>query len=188
MSQRTKQIFIGIGIAILVLAGWFYSTRNGLITLEETISASWAQVENQLQRRYDLIPNLVNTVKGYASHEKEIFENIAEARSKLAGAGTISEKIAASQTMESALSRLLMIVENYPNLKANESFIRLMDELAGTENRIAVERRRYNENVRLYNRSIRIMPKSIVAKLSGFEKKDYFQVAEKAKEVPNVEF
>lgn len=156
--------------------------------MEEDISGNWAQVENQLQRRYDLIPNLVNTVKGYAAQEKEIFTNIAEARSKLAGSGSQKETIAASGQMESALSRLLVVVENYPNLKSDANFRQLQDELAGSENRLSTERRRFNESVKVYNRSIRLFPKSLVAGLFGFDKKDYFEIDQGARNVPKVEF
>jgi len=190
MNQSKKmplwQIILIVFIVGLIF--WYFGTRNSLVTLQETVTSSWAQVENQMQRRMDLIPNLVNTVKGYAKHEKTLFTDIANARAKLSGANTINDKIKAYNGIESALSRLLMIVENYPQLKANESFNRLMDELAGTENRIAVERKRYNENVRLFNQKIRMFPTSIVAKMANFTKIDYFQMNEKAKEVPAVSF
>jgi len=183
-----KNVLIGIGVVLLAGIVWYFSTKNSLITLQESTDAAWAQVENQLQRRYDLIPNLVNTVKGYASHEKDVFTGIAEARSRLAGARSVTEKIAASRGIESALSRLLVITENYPQLKADRNFTALMDELAGSENRIAQERRRYNENVQLFNQKIRMMPTSFVAKMAGFTKMDYFQMNEKAKEAPQVKF
>ncbi len=183
-----QYILIAIVVILLGLVFWYFGTRNYLITLQETTLASWAQVENQLQRRYELIPNLVNTVKGYAKQEKTIFTDIANARAKLAGASTLSGKIQASQGLESAISRLLMIVENYPQLKSNENFIRLMDELSGTENRIAVERRRFNENVRLYNLKIKTVPNNIVAKMAGFKKMDYFKMDEKAEKTPEVTF
>ena len=193
MNQSKKMplwqiILIVFIVAFFGLIFWYFGTRNSLVTLQETVTSSWAQVENQMQRRMDLIPNLVNTVKGYAKHEKTLFTDIANARAKLSGATTINDKIKAYNGIESALSRLLMIVENYPQLKANESFNRLMDELAGTENRIAVERKRYNENVRLFNQKIRMFPTSIVAKMANFTKIDYFQMNEKAKEVPAVSF
>ncbi len=187
-KKKSTIILLGILGVILFSMMWFFSVRNSLIIMEEGINGAWAQVENQLQRRYDLIPNLVNTVKGVASHEKEVFTSIANARSKLAGAQTPTQKMKASGMMESALSRLLMVVERYPNLKANQSFNRLMDELSGTENRLSVERRRFNETIKHFNQSIRLFPKSIVASFSGFEKKDYFKIEESAKQVPNVQF
>jgi LemA protein len=178
-----------IVLVIVVLGGIYISSYNNLVTYVESIDGQWAQVENQLQRRNDLIPNLIKTVKGYMKHEKDIFENLADARAKLAGAKTTDEKIKANQNIDNALSRLLVVVENYPNLKANENFIRLQDELAGTENRIAVERMRFNDIVRSYNILTRRFPSNIVASMKGFTKKDaYFKSEEKAKTVPNVEF
>lgn len=187
-QKKSNIVLVSIvGLAIILMMQ-FFSIRNELMRMDEKISGNWAQVENQLQRRYDLIPNLVKTVKGVAAHEKGVFTQIAEARSKLAGATTQSETVQASGMMESALSRLLVVVERYPNLKANESFNRLMDELAGTENRLAVERRRFNEAIRVFNTEIRLFPKSFVASLSGFEKKDYIKIKEAAKETPQVDF
>jgi LemA protein len=156
--------------------------------MDEGVKAAWAQVENQLQRRYDLIPNYVETVKGYAAHEKEVFVTVTEARSKVAGAGTINEKIQANNALSSALSRLLLVVERYPELKANTNFIRLQDELAGTENRIAVERRRFNETVRVYNTKIRTFPTNIIAGMFGFEKAAFFEVPKERQEAPKVKF
>jgi len=185
---------LGIVIGVLVLIAGITAltvmgSYNRLVTLNESIGASWSQVENQLQRRNDLIPNLVNTVKGYMAHEKEVFENVAAARAKLAGASTVNDKIKANQEVDGAISRLLMVAENYPILKANENFIRLQDELAGTENRIAVERMRYNEVVQAYNITIRRFPSNIIAGMFNFTKKDvYFKAEEKAKEVPKVQF
>lgn len=162
---------------------------NNLVTLNESIDGTWAQVENVLQRRYDLIPNLVRTVKGYAKHERKLLTEITRLRSQWAGARTPGAKIQASQGLESALGRLMVVMENYPNLKANQNFLKLQDELAGTENRIAVERRRYNEVVRMYNITTRKFPSNLIANMFGFEKKDvYFEVKEEAKEVPKVEF
>ncbi len=186
---NTFLIIGGVVALVLVLAlGYFVSYYNTIIRLEESTKQSWAQVDNQLKRRSDLIPNLVNTVKGYATHEKELFENIAQARAKLAGAGAIPEKIAAARAMEGALSRLLAIVENYPNLKADASFNRLMDELAGTENRIAVARRRYNLAVETYNTTIKVFPGRVYASFFGFKEGTYYQVAEKDKQLPQVKF
>ncbi len=184
-------ILVVIGIVVVfgvIIGGWYVGTRNTLVTLEETIDSSWAEIDNQLQRRTDLIPNLVNTVKGYAKQEKEVFTQIAEARSKLAGARTVGEKAAGYNGLETALSRLLVIVERYPELKSNVNFIRLQDELAGTENRIAVARKRYNDSVRTFNTKIRRFPSSTVARNMGLEKKEYFQIEERAREVPQVDF
>ncbi len=177
-----------LAIFFISLIGWGVSNYNKLVTMRENIDGAWAQVDNQLKRRNDLIPNLVNTVKGYAAHEKEIFIQIAEARAKLAGAQTIPEKIEGAQAVGSALNRLLVILENYPDLKANESFNRLMDELAGTENRLAVERMRYNDTVKSYNTEIVRFPGRIFAGLFGFEKGTYYQVPGEEKQVPKVEF
>ena len=178
-----------IVLLVLIIIGTYVSNYNKLVSLNESISSSWAQVENQFQRRLDLIPNLINTVKGYMKHEKEVFENVANARAKLAGAKTIDDKVKSANEFEGALSRLLAIAENYPQLKANENFMRLQDELAGTENRIAVERMRYNEIVRAYNIMTVRFPGNIVASISGFQKKDiYFKAEEKAKGVPKVSF
>jgi LemA protein len=184
-------ILVVIGIVVVfgvIIGGWYVGTRNTLVTLEETIDSSWAEIDNQLQRRTDLIPNLVNTVKGYAKQEREVFTQIAEARSKLAGARTVGEKAAGYNGLETALSRLLVIVERYPELKSNVNFIRLQDELAGTENRIAVARKRYNDSVRTFNTKIRRFPSSTVARNMGLEKKEYFQIEERAREVPQVDF
>lgn len=187
-----KKVWIILGVIVvlvLIVPGIYVTNYNRLVTMNESIDTAWSQVENQLQRRYDLIPNLVNTVKGYAKHEKDVFTNIAEARSKLAGAKTTIEKVQAANQVETALARLLAIAENYPQLKANENFIRLQDELAGTENRIAVERMRYNETIRIYNILVQRFPSNIVASMSGFQKKDaYFKAEEPAKSAPKVNF
>jgi LemA protein len=187
-----KKLWIVLGVVallVVILISTVVGTYNRFVTLNESIKASWAQVENQLQRRNDLIPNLVNTVKGYAAHEKGIFEDVANARAALGGAKSINEKIKANHEMEGALSRLLAIAENYPNLKANENFIHLQDELAGTENRIAVERMRYNEVVQVYNIMIKQFPGNIIASIFRFEKQDvYFKAEEAAKTVPKVQF
>lgn len=173
---------------VILIAGYIWVTYNRLVKQDETIQGLWAQVETQLQRRSDLIPNLVEVVKGYAKHEKEIFENVAQARAKLAGAKTVDEKISASNELSGFLGRLLAIAENYPNLKANESFNKLMDELAGTENRIAIERKRYNEGVLRFNQLIRRFPVNLVAKSFDFQKGVYFEVPEEKQEVPKLEF
>jgi LemA protein len=169
----------------LALSGCSY---NKFTSQEEAIKAQWGQVENQLQRRNDLIPNLVETVKGYASHEKEVFQSIAESRARLAGARTPEQTIEAANQQTAALARLLAIVENYPQLKADAQFTRLMDELAGTENRIAVERMRYNERVQEYNTSRRQFPANITAKMFGFKEYPYFQAPPEAKQLPKVNF
>ena len=185
-------VWIIIVAVIIGGIGFFIGGLNKVVRMDENVKAAWAQVENQLQRRNDLIPNLVNTVKGYAKHEKEIFTYVADARGKLAGTikgnKSIKEKIEASKGLTAALSRLLMIVERYPDLKANENFARLMDELSGTENRIAVERMRYNKGVQEFNAHIRMIPGSFFAGLKGLGKAEYFKVEEKAKEVPVVKF
>ncbi|MBI2370616.1 MAG: LemA family protein [Deltaproteobacteria bacterium] len=156
--------------------------------MEENIRARWAQVDNQLQRRADLIPNLVETVKGYASHEREVLGRVADARAKLAGARSVNDRIAADNELSSALARLLVVVENYPNLKADSQFTGLRTQLEGTENRLAVERRRYNEAVQGYNTTLRRFPGSLVASLAGFRESPYFQVPEAARAAPQVKF
>src|SRR4051812_21874307 len=177
-------------VAIVAVVGMsLMGARNGLVTADENISNSWAQVENVLQRRADLVPNLVQTVKGYAKHEEDIFIQVAEARAKLAGATSIPGKIAANDQLSGALSRLLVVAERYPELKANQNFQSLQDELAGTENRIAVERMRFNEAVKDYNIRVRSFPSNIAASLFGFEKKEiYFHADEGAKTAPKVQF
>jgi LemA protein len=182
-------ILVPIVLLIFVIPySYIAGTYNNLVTMDEGVKAAWAQVENQLQRRYDLIPNYVETVKGYAAHEKEVLLKVTEARAKVGGAGTINEKIGANNELSSALSRLLLVVERYPDLKANTNFIRLQDELAGTENRIAVERRRFNETVRVYNTEIRSFPTNIIAGMFGFEKATFFEVPEERQEAPKVKF
>jgi len=188
-GQKTALIVIGV-VILLVLIPFSYlkGTYNSLVQMDEGIKGAWAQVENQLQRRYDLIPNYVETVKGYAKHEKEVLMGVTEARSKVAGAGTIGEKIAANNQLSSALARLLVVVERYPDLKANTNFIRLQDELAGTENRIAVERRRFNEAVKALNARIRTFPTNLIAGMFNFEKGTYFEVPEEKQKAPKVKF
>jgi LemA protein len=174
-----------LGASALVLSGCSY---NKFVGQEEGIKAQWAQVENQLQRRNDLIPNLVSTVKGYASHEQGVLQAIADSRAKMAGAKTPEQTIAAANEQTSALARLLVVVENYPNLKADEQFNRLMDELSGTENRIAVERMRYNEKVQAYNTLRRSFPSNITGNLFGFKEYPFFKAPTEAKQVPKVDF
>jgi LemA protein len=192
MSKGMK-IFLAVigGLVLLTLMGFssYYDHRNQIVTKKEAIKANWSQVDVVLQRRADLIPNLVETVKGYASHEQKIYEDLANARAALMSGRTPSEKIAANTQLDNALSRLLVVVENYPNLKANENFMRLQDELSGTENRIAVERRRYNQTVQDYNTYIQIFPNNIVAAMGGFQREDaYFQTSEAARQAPKVSF
>lgn len=178
-----------IGLIAIVAGLWAMSAYNGLVATNESIDGAWAQVENVLQRRADLIPNLVETVKGYAAHEKEIFDEVAQARSRLMGAaGSPAEAARANAGLGSALSRLLAIAENYPDLKANQNFIRLQDELAGSENRIANERRKYNEMVLSYNTTLKRFPTNFLGRSFGFEERDYFEAEESAREVPKVEF
>jgi LemA protein len=176
---------MGLAALSLLLGGCGY---NRLVTLHEAIDAAWAQVENQLQRRNDLIPNLVEVTKGYAAHEKEIFETVAKARARMMAAGSRAQTIEAAGEVSSALSRLLAISERYPDLKANTQFARLSDELAGTENRIATERRRYNEEVRAYNTLVRSFPTLLTAKMLGFAPEEYFEAPEEAQKVPEVKF
>jgi LemA protein len=161
---------------------------NKFTTQEEAIKAQWGQVENQLQRRHDLIPNLVETVKGYAQQERDVFQAVADARAKMAGATTPAEKIAGANAESSALARLLVVVENYPQLKSNENFARLQDELAGTENRIATERMRYNERVQDYNTQRRKFPSNVTAKVFGFKEYPYFDAPADSKAAPKVDF
>jgi LemA protein len=182
-------VVIVLVIAGLVFGGKYVGIRNDLVTKKETVSAAWSQVDVALQRRADLIPNLVETVKGYAKHEKDVMDAVANARAALIGAKTPQQKIAANSQLDGALGRLLVVVENYPNLKANENFLRLQDELAGTENRIAVERRKYNETVQSYNTQIQLFPNNIVASMSGFQREDaYFKTEPGARTAPKVAF
>jgi LemA protein len=176
-------------ILAFVFGGAYFGRRNQMAVKKEAVNAAWAQVDVVLQRRADLIPNLVETVKGYATQEQKVFGDIAAARAALYGAKTPADKIAANGQIDSALSRLLVIVENYPQLKSNENFMRLQDELAGTENRIAVERRRYNETVQDYNTYIALFPNSLVAGIAGFTRNDaYFKTDEGARQAPKVNF
>jgi LemA protein len=180
-------------VILLVLGFWLGSTfighRNEMVRKKEAINAAWSQVDVVLQRRADLIPNLVETVKGYAAQEVKVCGDIAAARAALVGAKTPQDKIAANGQLDGALSRLLVIVENYPQLKSNENFMRLQDELAGTENRIAIERRRYNETLQDYNTYIGLFPNNIVASMSGFARNDaYFKTDEGARQAPKVNF
>lgn len=190
MATRRSSRFglTALVLSVLVATQLSGCGYNQLVTQREAIDAAWAQVENQLQRRNDLIPNLVEVTKGYAKHEKEIFESVAEARAKLIGAKTRDEQIDAANQVSGALSRLLAISEAYPQLKADAQFARLSDELAGTENRIATERRRYNEVVQSFNTSIKQFPTMLFAGCLGFQPAKYFEAPESAKELPKVQF
>ena len=188
-------LFVIIGLSLF---GFVKNTYNGMVTLDENVNQTWAQVQNVYQRRYDLIPNLVETVKGYAKHEQQTFQAVTEARSKVGGVIQLKaedltpENLAKFQQAQAglagALQRLMVVMERYPELKANQNFIRLQDELAGTENRIAVERKRFNEAVQVYNSTIRKFPQNILAGMFGFEKKPYFEADQQAQEAPRVEF
>lgn len=178
----------GVVLVLVVLGLMIVPSYNKFITLEENVEQSYAQIENQLQRRLDLIPNLVSTVKGFASHEQEVIENISDARSKLAGASGPEEQADANNELSGALSRLLVVVENYPDLKANENFKQLMDELAGTENRISVARQDYNEEVAVFNTKTKRFPGKMIASIFNFEEKEYFKADAAANEAPKVDF
>jgi LemA protein len=191
MGKGLKAALIVIGLLVLVgvvSMSWGVGQYNRVIAMDESVKASWAQVENQLKRRYDLIPNLVETVKGYAKHERELFENIAEARTKYFQAQSVEGKIQASNQLEGMLSRLLLLREAYPELKANESFLKLQDSLEGTENRIAVERKRYNDEVRTLNTYRRTVFGRFFAGLAGVDAAEYYELPEGQGETPRVDF
>jgi LemA protein len=191
MDSKKKTLLIVLAV-IVVLAfaaySFFAGNYNKFVQMDVGIKAAWSQVENQLQRRYDLIPNLVETVKGYAKQEKDVLVEVTNARAKVGGAGTIPDKIAANNQLTGALSRLMVVVERYPDLKSNQNFMRLQDELAGTENRIAVERMRYNEAVKIYNEAIRSFPANILASMYGFKEAAFFESPKEAKVAPKVKF
>ncbi len=189
-EKVTKKTGLWIAVAVVaVLVLWFVGVYNSLIGMEGTVNGNWAQVENNLQRRYDLIPNLVSTVKGYATHEEEVFTAVADARAKLAGGNlSVEETATATNEMNSALSRLLAISESYPELKADTNFLSLQDELAGTENRLAVARKDYNDSVKNYNVKIKTIPTNIVAGFIGATAKDFFEIDEAARENVKVSF
>jgi LemA protein len=187
-----KAVAIVLGVLLLaglIFGGKLVGIRNELVVQREAINGAWAQVDVAIQRRADLIPNLVETVKGFAKQEREVMESVTSARAALLGARTPQEKIEANTRLDGALGRLLLVVENYPNLKSNENFLRLQDELAGTENRIAVERRKYNETVQKFNTTIELFPNNIAASLFGFARNDaYFKTEPAARTVPKVAF
>ena len=178
---------IPVGI-IVVLVMWAIGGYNGMVKMDEQVQNKWANVETQYQRRADLIPNLVNTVKGYAAHEEEVYTAIADARSKLSGATTVDEMEKANSELDSAISRLLVVVENYPELKADTQFINLQDELAGSENRISVARKDYNDVAKAYNTHIKKFPAHIIASMFNFEQAEYFEASSEAQTVPSVNF
>lgn len=186
MKNWSMLIILAVVIVIVGIAG--VSGYNNVIAYNEDVNGKWAQVENQLQRRADLVPNLVNTVKGYAAHEQQAIEAVADARAKLAGAGGVSEKSEANAELSGALSRLLLVVENYPNLKADQNFRSLQDELAGTENRLAVARKDYNDAVQNFNAKIRMFPTNLFAGFLGFGDRDYFKADEASQKAPQVAF
>jgi len=191
MSTATKIILIILGVILLLallVGGKLISGYNTVISMDENVKGKWAQVENQLKRRYDLIPNLVETVKGYAKHEKELFENIAEARTKYFQANSVKDKVAGANRLEGVLSRLLLLQERYPDLKANQSFLKLQDSLEGTENRIAVERKRYNDAVQILNTYIRTFFGRFFAAFASVSKAEYYEIPEGEKAVPKVKF
>ncbi|HYZ84117.1 MAG TPA: LemA family protein [Bryobacteraceae bacterium] len=188
--MKVAAIIIGVLLLVgLIFGGQLISIRNDLVNQREAINSAWAQVDVQLQRRADLVPNLVNTVKGYAKQEQEVFGAIANARSALLNARTPQERMEANTRLDSALGRLLVVVENYPELKSNQNFLNLQFEVAGTENRIALERRRYNETVQKYNTTIELFPNNLAATLFGFQRNDaYFKTDPAARTAPAVNF
>ena len=201
MKKLSKGLvaLIVIVVCILALLGWYKKTYNNLVSQDETVSASWAEVQNQYQRRLDLIPNLVATVKGYAKHESDVFTQVSEARSKAGGQINISDEVLndpeafaryqqVQDNLGASLQRLLMVTEQYPELKADQNFLALQDQLEGTENRITVARKRFNDTTTQYNIFIRKFPVNIIANISGFTKKPYFKASEEAQSAPKVEF
>ncbi|MFT4570583.1 MAG: LemA protein [Hyphomicrobiaceae bacterium] len=181
----TRPALAAILVCTIIGSGCGY---NDLVRFGEGVDAAWGEIDNQLQRRNDLVPNLIETVKGYAKHEKEVLLKVTEARSRVAGAGSPGEAMTASNELSGALARLLVVMERYPDLKANQSFLRLQDELAGTENRLAVARTRYNETVREFNTQAKSFPRNFTAKLFGFAVRPYFEIPEEARSVPAVKF
>ncbi len=189
-KENNVGMYVGIGVLVLIVLSvlFIWGSYNGLVTSEIAVDEASANVDTSYQRRYDLIPNLVETVKGYASHEKDLFTEITALRSQWASASTVGEKQAASTALEGSLGRLLLVAENYPQLKANENFLSLQDELAGTENRIAVARTRYNEAVRTYNTALRTFPRNMVGSMFGFTSREFYEAESGAEKAPKVSF
>ena len=187
MKKSTIAIIVIVVILIAIIAG-LVSSYNGVVSLSEEVDNKFATIDTMLQRRADLIPNLVNTVKGYTNQEQAVIDSVTDARAKLAGANSVEEKANADQELTSALNNLLVVVENYPDLKLSQNFINLSDELAGTENRIATARKDYNDAVKEYNTKIKRFPTNIVSGMFGYGEKEYFQVSEGSEEVPTVDF
>lgn len=181
-------VIIVIAVLVVLIIGWIVGFYNSVIRLSQAVDNQWAQVETQYQRRLDLIPNLVESVKGIFKQEKDVFGALADARTKYAGAVTVNEKALAATEVESALARLLAIIENYPELRSTETVSNLMVQLEGTENRVSVERKRFNDVVRQYNVKIKVFPANLLARVFGFEQKEFFKAAEGAEEAPKVEF
>ena len=187
MKKSTIVIIVVVVILVAIIAG-LVSNYNGVVSLSEEVDNKFATIDTMLQRRADLIPNLVNTVKGYTNQEQAVIDSVTDARAKLAGANSVVEKANADQELSTALSNLLVVVENYPDLKSSQNFINLSDELAGTENRIATARKDYNDAVREYNTKIKRFPTNIVSGMFGYGEKEYFQASEGSEEVPTVDF
>lgn len=188
MNKAARNTLLAIGVIILIFIASTISSYNKMVSLDQTVKRASSNIDSDLQRRYDLIPNLVETVKGYAKQEKQIFTDIANARAKLGGAQTMQDKANANTELDNTLSRLLVVVENYPELKSNENFKALMIQLEGTENRINVSRKDYNNAVDAYNSTIRKFPNSIIASIFRFEEKEYFKASGNVKEAPKVDF
>ena len=191
MDSKKKTLIIVLAVIVFLAItaySFFAGNYNKFVNLDQAVKTSWAQVQNQLQRRFDLIPNLLETVKGYAKQEKDVMVEVTNARSKVGGAGNVPDKIAANNELSGALSRLMVVVERYTDLKSNQNFIRLQDELAGTENRIAVERMRYNDAVKAYNVAIRSFPANLLTGMFGFVKATFFEAPAAAKATPQVKF
>ena len=187
MKKSTIAIIVVVVILVAIIAG-LVSSYNGVVSLSEEVDNKFATIDTMLQRRADLIPNLVNTVKGYTNQEQSVIDSVTEARAKLNSANSVADKANADQELSSALNNLLVVVENYPDLKSSENFINLQDELAGTENRIATARKDYNDAVKDYNAKIKRFPTNIISRMFGFEEKEYFQATEGSEEVPTVDF
>ncbi len=186
--NTTHKVWIGVGIAVVLLLVWFVSMYNSLVSSSVNVDNSWGNVQASYQRRFDLIPNLVNTVKGYAAHETELFERITALRSQWSTSKSVDDQVKASNALDSAVSRLLLVAENYPDLKANTNFLALQDELAGTENRINVARRDYNEAVRVFNTRVQVFPTNILASSFGFKEKTFFQAEAGSEKAVKVSF